>query len=150
VLPLVDPQDLRDEDDQRLSVAGLRTARAILAAAPLRDRGAQELLPGSGVGTDAALDEHCRRTVKTNYHPVGTCRMGRDSDPMAVLTPELCVRGVERLRVFDASMMPNIVSGNTNATVMAVADRAVAVMTGELSLRRHPATDRRSAESPTT
>ena len=63
--------------------------------------------------------------VKTNYHPVGTARMGRDDDPMAVLDPQLRVRGIEGLRVFDGSVMPEIVSGNTNAPVMAIAHRAV-------------------------
>jgi choline dehydrogenase len=129
--PLIDIGFLRDEEDVRLSVAGLRYAREVLAAAPLRDMVSAELLPGRGVVSDADLREHCKRTVKTNYHPVGTCRMGTEDDPLAVVAPDLRVRGVEGLRVFDASMMPNIVSGNTNAPVMAVADRAVALMTGE-------------------
>jgi choline dehydrogenase len=92
---------------------------------------ARELSPGPGVVSDADLREHCKRTVKTNYHPVGTCRMGAADDPLAVVTPDLRVRGVDGLRIFDASMMPNVVSGNTNAVVMAVADRAVALMMGE-------------------
>jgi choline dehydrogenase len=129
--PLIDNGFLADDEDMRLSIAGLRFSREILAAAPLRDMVDRELLPGPGVTSDADLREHCKRTVKTNYHPVGTCRMGRADDPLAVLSPDLRVRGVDGLRVFDASMMPNIVSGNTNAVVMAVADRAVALMTGE-------------------
>jgi choline dehydrogenase len=129
--PLIDSGFLSDDEDMRLSVAGLRFSRTVLAAPPLRTMIERELLPGPGVVTDAELREHCRRTVKTNYHPVGTCRMGRSDDPLAVLTPDLRVRGVDGLRVFDASMMPNIVSGNTNAVVMAVADRAVALMMGE-------------------
>jgi choline dehydrogenase len=129
--PLIDSQFLADEEDMRVSVAGLRYARTILAASPLREMVAAELLPGRDVVSDADLRAHCRRMVKTNYHPVGTCRMGTDDDALAVLTPDLRVRGVDGLRVFDASMMPNIVSGNTNAAVMAVADRAVARMMGE-------------------
>jgi choline dehydrogenase-like flavoprotein len=69
--------------------------------------------------------------VKTNYHPVGTCAMGVDSNPMAVVTPDLKVRGVENLRVFDASVMPNLISANTNAPTMAIADKAVGLMMGE-------------------
>jgi choline dehydrogenase len=129
--PRVDCGFLSDDEDMRLSIAGLRFSRAILAWPPLRTMVERELSPGPGVSSDADLREHCRRTVKTNYHPVGTCRMGGDDDPMAVLTPDLRVRGVEGLRVFDASMMPNIVSANTNAPVMAVADRAVSLMMGE-------------------
>ena len=64
----------------------------------------------------------------TNFHPVGSCRMGLDFDPTTVLTPKLKVQGVEGVRVFDASMMPSIISANTNAAVMAVADRAVDLM----------------------
>ena len=128
--PLIDPQFLSDGDDIRLSIAGIRHARSILASSPLKELVDRELLPGAQVDSDAELGEHCKRTVKTNYHPVGTCRMGRDSDPAAVLLPDLRVRGTAALRVFDASMMPNIVSGNTNAAVLAVADRAVDIMMG--------------------
>ena len=119
-----------DDDDLRLSIAGIRHARSILASSPLKELVDHELLPGAQIVSDAELAEHCKRTVKTNYHPVGTCRMGRDSDPAAVLLPDLCVRGTTALRVLDASMMPNIVSGNTNAAVLAVADKAVDIMMG--------------------
>ena len=71
---------------------------------------------------------HCKRNVKTNYHPVGTCRMGPDGDGMAGLDEKLRVRGVQDLRVFDVSMMPTLVSGNTNAPALAIADRAVTPM----------------------
>jgi choline dehydrogenase len=74
---------------------------------------------------------HCKRFVKTVYHPAGTARMGTDKDPMAVVDPELRVIGLEGLRIFDASMMPNIMSGNTNTIVLAVADKGVAMMMNE-------------------
>jgi choline dehydrogenase len=77
------------------------------------------------VTSDRDLEAHCRRTVKTNWHPVGTARMGADHDAMAVLDENLKVIGVEGLRVIDASAMPTIPSGNTNAPVMALASRAV-------------------------
>lgn len=66
--------------------------------------------------------------VKTNWHPVGTCKMGNDKDKSAVLNSELQVKGVDNLRVFDLSMMPNIVAGNTNAPAMAIADQATDMM----------------------
>jgi choline dehydrogenase len=87
-----------------------------------------ELLPGKDVTSDQDLGEHCRRTVKTNWHPVGTCRMGQDNDPLAVLDTKLRVRGVDGLRVIDASAMPFVPSGNTNAPTMALASRAIALM----------------------
>ena len=90
----------------------------------------EEIAPGPAATSDAALDEHVRRTVKTDYHPVGTCRMGFDNDPAAVVDPRLRVRGVEGLRVVDASVMPKLVTANTNAPTMALADRAVSLMRG--------------------
>jgi choline dehydrogenase len=74
------------------------------------------------------LAEHCRRSVKTNWHPVGTARMGKTDDDMAVLDIQLRVRGVEGLRVIDASAMPLIPSGNTNAPTLAVAHRAISLL----------------------
>ena len=71
--------------------------------------------------------------VKTNWHPVGTCKMGSDSDDSAVLNPELQVKGIENLRVFDLSMMPNIIAGNTNAPAMAIADQATEMMLERIS-----------------
>jgi choline dehydrogenase len=82
----------------------------------------------AGPDYDADIEAYCRKTVKTNDHPVGTCRMGPDSDESAVVDARLKVRGVDGLRVFDCSVMPYIVSGNTNAPAMAVADRAVTLM----------------------
>lgn len=129
-LPLVDPQFFGDADDLRLTIAGLRHAREVLSTEPLGDMVRHEIFPGSNIETDADLADHCRRTVKTNYHPVGTCRMGRETDPLAVVTPDLAVRGVTGLRIVDASIMPTITSGNTNAPVLAIADRAVDIITG--------------------
>lgn len=123
--PLIDCAFFGDPEDLRLSVAGLRYARRVLAADPVRRMVTGEIFPGDAATGDDDLAAHCRRTVKTNYHPVGTCRMGRDDDPMAVVDRALNVRGVERLRVIDASILPRVTSGNTNAPVLAVADRAV-------------------------
>jgi choline dehydrogenase len=126
--PLVDCKFLHDADDLRLQVSALRFSREVLNTPPLRDMVEREILPGADVHTGSQLETYCRRTVKTNYHPVGTCRMGPDSDPMSVLDERLRVRGVEGLRVFDVSMMPAIISGNTNAPALAIAHRAVSLM----------------------
>jgi choline dehydrogenase len=128
--PLVNPGYLAHPDDLRHLREGLRAAREILTAAPLADIVRGEILPGPEAASDAALDEHIRRTVKTDYHPVGTCSMGRADDRLAVLDAELRVRGVDGLRVIDASAMPKLVSANTNAPTMALADRAVSLIRG--------------------
>ncbi len=126
--PVVDNNYLAEPEDLRHEIAGLRFAREIMRSRPLAGRIETELLPGSDVDDDHGLAEHCRRTVKTNWHPVGTCRMGPDGDPGAVLDDRLRVRGLDGLRVIDASAMPFVPSGNTNAPTMALADRAVALM----------------------
>jgi choline dehydrogenase len=123
-LPLVDPQIFADPDDLATTIEGFRFARSVLHQSPMRELITGEIFPGAQITSDADIASHCRRTVKTGYHPVGSCRMGADGDPMAVLDARLRVRGTAGLRVIDASMMPNIVSGNTNAAVMAVADKS--------------------------
>ncbi|WP_034917833.1 GMC family oxidoreductase N-terminal domain-containing protein [Erwinia sp. 9145] len=128
-LPRVDTQIFGHPDDLATTLGGLRFARRVIAAGPIADMVEKEIFPGAEIVSEAALAAHCKRMVKTGYHPVGTCRMGRDDDPLAVLHADLRVRGVKNLRVVDASMMPNIISGNTNAIVMAVAHRAVDLMT---------------------
>ena len=132
--PLVDPQFFGDPEDLRLSLAGLRYAREVLATSPVRQMVERELFPGLEVSSEHDLASHCRRTVKTNYHPVGTCRMGQATDAYTVVTPRLEVLGVSGLRIVDASIMPTIPSGNTNAPVLAIADRAVDIMTGQVSV----------------
>lgn len=122
--PVIDTQIFGHPDDLRITMAGLRFARTVLGASPMRDLIDKEIFPGAVVVSDEAIAAHCKRTVKTGYHPVGTCKMGRDDDPDAVLDPALKVRGTRGLRVVDASLMPTIVSGNTNAAVLAVAGKA--------------------------
>ncbi|WP_210528103.1 GMC family oxidoreductase [Rubellimicrobium arenae] len=129
-LPVVDPRIFEDPQDLEETVAGFRFARSVLAQSPMKDLVDREIFPGAEVRSDEGIGEHCRRTVKTGYHPVGTCRMGAEGDRMAVLDPELRVRGTEGLRVIDASMMPNIVSGNTNAAALAVGDKAASLILG--------------------
>ncbi|MBN8954524.1 MULTISPECIES: GMC family oxidoreductase N-terminal domain-containing protein [unclassified Rhizobium] len=122
--PIIDTQIFGHPDDLRLTMAGFRFARTVLAAAPMRDLIDKEIFPGADVVSEEAIAAHCKRTVKTGYHPVGTCKMGRDSDPEAVLDLDLKIRGTRGLRVVDASLMPTIVSGNTNAAVLAAAGKA--------------------------
>jgi choline dehydrogenase len=135
--PLVDPNYLADPEDLRLSIGGVRRAREILRQEPLRSMIAHEVFPGPDKVSDADLAEHARRFVKTVYHPVGTCRMARDGDAGGVLDAEMRVRGVQGLRAIDASAIPTIISGNTNAAVLVVADKAVEFITG--GKRRQPA-----------
>lgn len=128
--PLVDTNYFEDPEDLRLSIEGVRVARKILAQDPLREIVTKEVFPGPGIDDtdDDALKDHARKFVKTVYHPTGTARMGHDGDSMAVLTPDLRVRGIDGLRVADASAMPNIISGNTNSTTLVIAERAARLM----------------------
>ena len=126
--PLIDNNYLAEPEDLDLEIEGLKLAREILEQEPLAHRINFEVLPGKEVTSREGLAEHCRRSIKTNWHPVGTVRMGKDNDPLAVLDENLCLRGIEGLRVIDASAMPFIPSGNTNAPVMALASRAVSLI----------------------
>ena len=126
--PLVDCRFFGDPDDLRLTIKAVRFAREVLATEPAASLISGELLPGKDKATDDDLRTYSNRTVKTNYHPVGTTRMGKDDDPMAVVDTQLRVRGIDGLRVIDCSVMPFIPSGNTNAPAMAVADRAVSII----------------------
>lgn len=126
--PIVDMNWLSHKDDERSYLTAIGILRKVIATEPMASIIAAELAPGPSVSKDSDLLDYIRRTTGSNYHPCGTARMGRPDDKDAVLTPDLRVKGVERLRVMDASMMPTIVSANTNATVMAVADRGVDLM----------------------
>jgi choline dehydrogenase len=125
---LINPNWLSDPSDQARLLSAMKYLRRIAATAPLADVIREERQPGPAVQSDEQLLSYMRRTTESNYHPCGTCRMGKADDPMAVLTADLRVKGVTGLRVFDASMMPSVISANTNATVMAVADRGVDIM----------------------
>jgi choline dehydrogenase len=133
--PLIDPGFLTDEGGRDLDrlAAGLQLVRRAAAQASFAAAagGAAELYPGPEVRTDAALRDYIRRTVDSYYHPVGTCRMGSGDD--AVVDPELRVRGVAGLRVADASIMPLIPNAHPHTTILAIAERAAALITAHPS-----------------
>jgi choline dehydrogenase len=120
--PRIAPNFLHEAVDRDTQVAGLRIARDLAAAQPLARFVEAEITPGPDVLSDAQLLDYAARTGATVYHPVGTCKMG--ADPMAVVDQELRVHGLEGLRVADASVMPRLVSGNTNAPVIMIAEKA--------------------------
>ncbi|WP_299131885.1 GMC family oxidoreductase N-terminal domain-containing protein [uncultured Amaricoccus sp.] len=120
--PLIDPNYWQDPRDRELSIEGLRMAREIMAQAPLRPFVLAERLPGPEVRTEADLIDYACRHAKTDHHPAGTCRMG--ADPGAVVDPRLRFNGIARLRVVDASIMPAVVSSNTNAPTIMIAEKA--------------------------
>jgi len=111
-----------DPADAKVLVDGIRVARKILASAAFDEHRGEELHPGKGVESDEALLQKCKDRLGLVYHPVGTCKMG--SDASSVVDSELKVHGIENLRVVDASIMPNLVSGNTNGPVIAIAEKA--------------------------
>jgi choline dehydrogenase len=115
---------LSTETDRRCAVAGLRFARRLASTAPLSDYVAAELLPGPAAETDADLIGFARANGATIFHPSGTCRMGPDDDPGAVVDSRLRVRGVDGLWVVDCSVMPTLVSGNTNVPAIMMGEKA--------------------------
>jgi choline dehydrogenase len=123
--PIISSRFLDCEYDRSVLTSGIRIARRIVAQAPLDAVRTIEISPGSGVDTDAELAAYIRATGDTSYHPAGTCRMG--SDPMAVVDHRLRVRGLHGLRVIDASVMPTLVSGNTNAATFMIAEKGAAM-----------------------
>ncbi|MGF6767605.1 choline dehydrogenase [Paraburkholderia sp. GAS199] len=124
----IDPRYLQHPEDCRIAVKGLKAAREVLAQDALRQYTEEESLPGPSVRGDAELLEFIRRRAKTVYHPVGTCKMGMDDE--AVVDPELRVRGIAGLRVVDASIMPNLISGNTNAASIMIGEKAADMVLG--------------------
>ena len=120
--PAIDPNYLSDPEDLRVLREGLRLCREIVGQKAFDNLRGSEYAPGADVQSDAALDRYIRDQAFTLYHPIGTCKMGVDA--MAVVDPELRVRGIDALRVIDASIMPNIISGNTNFPTMMIAEKA--------------------------
>ncbi len=120
--PIIDPNYLNIPDDMRCAVAGVHWNLKILYSKAFDDIRGEEVAPGAAVRSDADLESFVRRTASTTWHPCGTCRMGNHE--LAVVDSRLRVRGIESLRVVDASIMPTIVSGNTNAPTIMIAEKA--------------------------
>jgi choline dehydrogenase len=129
--PLIDPAFLTDPagDDRRLVLHGIRLARRVVATDPLAAYVAEERLPGASHETDDELALHVDAQSQTLYHPVGTCRLGDDAD--SVVDPQLRVRGLDGLRIVDASVIPALPRGHTNWPTVMVAERAAELMRAE-------------------
>lgn len=122
--PAIAPRYLSTEADRETAAAALRLTRKIVSMPALAPYRPEEFLPGPQFQTDVDLARAAGDVGTTIFHPVGTCKMGRSDDPQAVVDARLRVRGISRLRVADASIMPTITSGNTNAPTVMIAERA--------------------------
>jgi choline dehydrogenase len=134
--PRIQPNYLEAGNDRLALLEGLRIGRRIVACRAMDEFRGEEYCPGSQVSTDEDLMAYIRRTTETLYHPVGTCKMG--ADQMAVVDPQLRVHGIEGLRVADASIMPEIVTGNTNAPTYLIAEMAAAMMAKPGTVTNYP------------
>jgi choline dehydrogenase len=128
--PLIDPRWLTEPNDMTTMIGGLRYGLRALRAPALKDLVESEYSPGLPIDTDESLGEYARNKVTSFFHPAGTCRMG--ADDQSVVDPSLKVRGVDGLRVIDASIMPSLPSTNINAPTMAIASKGLALLKGDL------------------
>ena len=112
--------------DREVTLEAMRITRRIMSAPAMRDIATDEIAPGVNIQADDELLDWVKRNAETTYHPVGTCKMG--SDPMAVVDDQLRVHGMEGLRVADASIMPTLTSGNTNAPSIMIGEKAARMM----------------------
>lgn len=127
--PAMDPRYLSTDEDRAYMLAALRLARRVASQEALRPLIARETRPGPEMQDDEGLLDYIRRSGQTSWHPIGTCRMGPDGDPGAVVDPQLRVRGVQGLRVVDSSIMPTLPSSNTNAASIAIGEKAADLIT---------------------
>jgi choline dehydrogenase-like flavoprotein len=130
--PLIDPRLLEHPDDIKPLIRALRIARAAFASEPFAEYEGVEVAPGPEVTSDEQFDQYIRETGYTVHHPVGTCRMG--SNAGAVVDPQLRVKGIKGLRVADASVMPSVIGGNTNAPTVMIGERGADFVLGKKPL----------------
>jgi choline dehydrogenase len=119
--PAMQPNYLSTRADREVMVAGIRIARRVMQAPAMQPYLTGEFLPGPQAETDEQILDHVRRTAGTTFHPTSTCMMGTHAQ--SVVDPELHVHGIENLRVIDASIMPTVVSGNTNAAAIMIGEK---------------------------
>jgi choline dehydrogenase len=124
--PVITPNYLSDPADIRVLTTGMRLARTIFASPAIAEYSVAETLPGPDITTDDGLLDYARRYGTTIYHPVGTCRMGEG--PNAVVDSRLRVHGLHGLRVIDASVMPTLTTGNTNAPTIMIGEKGAAMI----------------------
>jgi choline dehydrogenase len=129
--PEIDPNYLGEESDRQVLLAGMRLARKLLASEPLQPYFDHEVFPGPDVQTDDEFLSAAKERGTTTFHPAGTCRMGPETDPTAVVDDQLKVRGIDGLRVVDASIMPMMLSANLNAGTIMLADKASDMIRGK-------------------
>ena len=129
--PIIQPNYLAAESDRQVLLAGMKLARRLLASPPLSPYYEREEFPGPQVQSDAELMAAARQRGTTTFHLMGTCRMAPDSDPTAVVDDQLRVRGLDGLRVVDASIMPTMPSANLNASVLMIAEKAADMIRGK-------------------
>jgi choline dehydrogenase len=128
---------LSSEHDRAGLLAAIRKGRELMATSPLKDVTGEEIAPGAATQSDAEMLDWVRNNAETTYHPVGTCKMG--SDPMAVVDRELRVHGIEGLRVADASIMPTLTSGNTNAPSIMIGEKCAEMVLTAAAVREKAA-----------
>ena len=119
---IIDPKYFSDDDDLRKSVIGFKLAQKLATTKAFKPYYSAPFEPSQILHDDSAIKDHLRKTSETLYHPVGTCKMG--TDRMSVVDSQLRVHGIQGLRVVDASVMPTITRGNTNAPTIMIAERA--------------------------
>lgn len=123
-MPLINPNFIGDDYDLEVGIAAVKSVRKVMEQRSLAEVIEEEFVPGANVQSDEEIGGFVKQVATTMWHPVGTCKMGKASDPMAVVDARLKVKGIEALHVIDASVMPQIISGNTNAPTQALARHA--------------------------
>ncbi len=146
--PIINPNYWAEPEDLQSSIGGFKILREILAQPAFRKYVKREHAPGSAAKSDADIADYARRTGKTDYHPVGTCKMGVDD--MAVVDPDLKVRGLDGLRVIDSSIMPALISSNTNAASIMIGEKGADIVKAQNGLPVAGAAPDMTEQRPTT